>query len=45
LGLKGYNVDEVDQFLSALLVEVGALQSELAAAEIEVTRLRAESST
>jgi len=44
LGLKGYNVAEVDQFLSLLMVEVTALQSALEAAESEVTRLRAQSS-
>jgi DivIVA domain-containing protein len=45
LGLKGYNVNEVDQFLSALVVEIGTLQSALAAAEREVTRLRAQVTT
>jgi DivIVA domain-containing protein len=45
LGLKGYNVNEVDQFLSALGVEVGALQSALETAESEVTRLRAQAAT
>jgi DivIVA domain-containing protein len=45
LGIKGYNVDEVDEFLSALMVEAVALQSALAAAESEVARLKAESSS
>ena len=40
LGLKGYNVDEVDRFLSALVIGVGALQSALEAAEVEVVRLK-----
>jgi len=40
LGMKGYNVNEVDQFLSALGVELVALQSALEAAESEVTRLK-----
>jgi DivIVA domain-containing protein len=40
LGLKGYNVDEVDRFLSALVVEVTALQTELADAQSEVARLQ-----
>jgi cell division septum initiation protein DivIVA len=44
IGLKGYNVYEVDQFLSVLMVEIEALQSELEATEREVARLRAESS-
>jgi len=43
LGLKGYNVKEVDQFLSALVVEIGALQSALKAAESEVTGLKSAS--
>ena len=42
LGLKGYNVKEVDQFLSALVVEIEALQSALDAAASEVARLRAQ---
>jgi cell division septum initiation protein DivIVA len=42
LGLKGCNVNEVDQFLSALTVEVQALQSALEAAEAEVSRLNRE---
>ena len=45
LGLKGYNVNEVDQFLSALVVEIGALESALEGAESEVTRLKAEAAT
>ena len=43
LGLKGYNVAEVDKFLSALAVEIGDLQSALEAAEGEVAKLRAQS--
>jgi DivIVA domain-containing protein len=42
LGLKGYNVNEVDQFLSALVNEVTALQSALEAAESEVARLKGQ---
>ena len=42
LGLKGYNVNEVDLFLSSLVAEIGTLQSALEAAESEVTRLRAQ---
>ena len=45
LGLKGYNVNEVDQFLSALVVEIRALESALEGAESEVTRLKAEAAT
>jgi DivIVA domain-containing protein len=45
LGLKGYSVREVDQFLSALVVEIGALQSALDTAESEVARLRARAAT
>ena len=40
VGVKGYNVNDVDQFLSALVIEVGALTSALDAAESEVARLR-----
>jgi DivIVA domain-containing protein len=40
LGLKGYNVNDVDQFLSALAVEVATLQSALESAEREVARLK-----
>jgi DivIVA domain-containing protein len=42
LGLKGYNVAEVDQFLDALTLEVGELLSALETAESEVDRLRAQ---
>jgi DivIVA domain-containing protein len=42
LGLKGYNVAEVDQFLDVLTREVGELRSALEAAETEVDRLRAQ---
>jgi DivIVA domain-containing protein len=45
LGLKGYNVNEVDEFLSALAVEIGALRSALDTAESEVARLRAQAAT
>jgi DivIVA domain-containing protein len=45
LGLKGYNVDEVDEFLSALVVEVASLQSVLEALEVEVARLREQAAT
>ena len=40
LGLKGYNVSEVDQFLAVLVSEVLALQSALEAAESEVALLK-----
>jgi DivIVA domain-containing protein len=40
LGLKGYNVDQVDEFLGALEVEARALRADLAAAEAEVARLK-----
>jgi DivIVA domain-containing protein len=45
LGLKGYNVNEVDQFLSALVVEIRALESALEGAESEVARLKAGTAT
>jgi DivIVA domain-containing protein len=40
LGLKGYNVDQVDEFLGELEVEARALRADLAAAEAEVARLK-----
>jgi cell division septum initiation protein DivIVA len=40
LGLNGYNISEVGQFLSTLVSEVGALQSALETAESEVARLK-----
>lgn len=45
LGLKGYNISEVDQFLSALVSEVVALQSALEAAESEVARLKGQAAS
>ena len=42
LGLKGYKVAEVDQFLDALTLEIGELRAALEAAEREVVRLRAQ---
>jgi DivIVA domain-containing protein len=45
LGLKGYNVREVDQFLSALVSETAALQSTLEATESEVARLKGQASS
>lgn len=44
LGLKGYNVNDVDQFLSALAVEVATMQSALESAESEVARLKSQQS-
>ena len=38
--MKGYNVNDVDQFLSALVSERDVLKSALDAAESEVARLR-----
>lgn len=40
VGMKGYNVSDVDQFLSALVIERDVLKSSLDAAESEVARLR-----
>jgi DivIVA domain-containing protein len=45
LGLKGYNVDEVDVFLGALAVETERLVSELEAAKAELASLRAQLTT
>jgi DivIVA domain-containing protein len=42
LGLKGYNVAEVDQFLEALTLEIAELRAALETAESEVVRLRAQ---
>jgi DivIVA domain-containing protein len=42
LGLKGYMVREVDAFLEALVVEFGALKSELEDARLEIASLRAQ---
>lgn len=40
VGMKGYDVNDVDQFLSALVSERNVLKSALDAAESEVARLR-----
>ena len=40
VGTKGYNVNDVDQFLSALVSERDVLKSALDAAESTVARLR-----
>jgi DivIVA domain-containing protein len=42
LGLKGYNVAQVDEFLAALVTELAVLQSALEAAEADVARLKRE---
>lgn len=40
VGMKGYNVNDVDQFLAALVSERDVLKSTLDAAESEIARLR-----
>jgi DivIVA domain-containing protein len=42
--LKGYNVNDVDAYLTALVTEVAGLQADLAASQREVADLRAQSS-
>jgi DivIVA domain-containing protein len=45
LGLKGYNVDEVDKFLDSLDMEAQALHATLEAAQREMVSLRAQLSS